>query len=154
MRFFYHCWAIYKFIEIISLKAPENCSDSFWAYNFSICLWENPKLLISMISGFGDVSLAPKTNCFYLSRPQDAWRNPRKWQRLPNHTSYKFQNIGNFKTFETNCKDGHRKAPTIRLINSWTSWIWNQYLQKAKSLFCKSEPISFQNIEDFWVIAT
>ena len=39
------------FLEIIGLKAPGNYSASIWSYNFSICLWENPKTLISMISG-------------------------------------------------------------------------------------------------------
>ena len=31
-----------------------NYSDTFWSYYFSICLWENPETLISMIS-FGRV---------------------------------------------------------------------------------------------------
>ena len=58
------CYTI--FIEIINLKAPWNYSASFGTNNNLICLWENPKTLISMISGFWDVSPAPKTNYFHL----------------------------------------------------------------------------------------
>ena len=35
------------------------------------------KPIISMISGFSDVSLSPKTNYFYLWRPQDTSKKPR-----------------------------------------------------------------------------
>ena len=44
-------------MEIIGLKAPGNYSAT---YNLSLCLWESPQLLISMISGFLDVSPSPK----------------------------------------------------------------------------------------------
>ena len=37
-----------------------------------------PQPLISMISGFLDVSPSPKTNICYLWRPQDTSNNPRK----------------------------------------------------------------------------
>ena len=60
-----------KFMEIISLKAPGNYFASIWINNFSICLWENPKTLMSMISGFPDVSPSPKTNYVYLWRHKD-----------------------------------------------------------------------------------
>ena len=39
-------------MEKIGVKAPGNYSRPFWTYNCSICLWEKPTLLISMISGF------------------------------------------------------------------------------------------------------
>ena len=39
-----------KFMEILGLRAPGNHSASIWFTNFSICLWENLKTLISMIS--------------------------------------------------------------------------------------------------------
>ena len=35
-----------------------------------------------MISGFLDVSLSPKTNYFYLWRPQDISKKPRKYQLI------------------------------------------------------------------------
>ena len=63
-----------KLIEKICFKAPGNYSASFWSYDFSICLWENPETLISMISGFSDVSPAPKTSyCIFgdLRTPQE-----------------------------------------------------------------------------------
>ena len=65
-------------MEIISLKAPGNYSASFWSYHFSICLWENLKLLISMISALWDVSRAPKTNYFSLWRHHDTETKSRK----------------------------------------------------------------------------
>ena len=53
-----------NFIEMIGLKAPGNYPGPFWSNRFSICLWENLKNLSSMISGFLNVSLSPKTNYF------------------------------------------------------------------------------------------
>ena len=64
-------------LEKIGLKALGNYSASYWSYNFSICLWERPKLPMSMISGFFDVSLSPNTICSYLWRPEDTYTNPR-----------------------------------------------------------------------------
>ena len=45
-----------KFMEIIGLKALGNLFASICTYNFPICLWENPNTLISMNSGFSNVS--------------------------------------------------------------------------------------------------
>ena len=53
-------------IEIVCLKAQGNYSAPIWSYNFAICLWETPKTFISIYLGLFDVSLAPKTNCFYF----------------------------------------------------------------------------------------
>ena len=39
----------------VGQKALGNYSGPIWSNNFSICLWENLKLLISMISGILDV---------------------------------------------------------------------------------------------------
>ena len=44
-----------KAIETIVVKAPSDYSASMRS-NFSICSWQNLKLLISMISGILDVS--------------------------------------------------------------------------------------------------
>ena len=49
-----------KLMDIISSKAPGNYSASIWFNNFSIRLWENLKLLISMISGFWTCPRLPK----------------------------------------------------------------------------------------------
>ena len=67
-----------KFTEKIGLKAPGNYSASFWSYNFSLCSWERPKNLISMIPGFVDASMSPKTNMIHRWRHQDTLNNPRK----------------------------------------------------------------------------
>ena len=50
-----------KSTEIISLRAPGNYSAPFWSNRCFICLLENPKTIISMISGLLNVSSAPKT---------------------------------------------------------------------------------------------
>ena len=66
------CWVILIVVmEVIGLTAPGDYSGPFWSCNFPIRLWEKPKLLISIISGFGDVSPSPKTNTMYLWRRQD-----------------------------------------------------------------------------------
>ena len=83
-----------EFIELIHLKAPGNYSASIWTYNFLNCLWENPKTLISMISGFSDVSLTPKTNYLYLLRHQDTSNNPRNPKSLLKIWFYEFQKVG------------------------------------------------------------
>ena len=67
-----------KFMEIISSKALGNYSASIRSYNFSNCLPENPKTLISMISGFFDVSFLPQTNYVYLWRHQNPPNDSRK----------------------------------------------------------------------------
>ena len=68
-----------KFMENMCLKAPGNYYGRVWSYNFSICLWESLKPQISMISGFMDVSPSPKTNYFYLWKPQDTSNTPRQF---------------------------------------------------------------------------
>ena len=80
------------FMERIGLKAPQYHSGPFWSYNFSICLWERPKLLMAMISGCWDVSPSPETNYDYLWRPQDTLQNPRQSQIL--FEKYDFVNFG------------------------------------------------------------
>ena len=65
-------------ISIICLKAPGNHPASIRFSIFSICLWEVPKLLISMISRFLNVSLSPKTNYFIFGdtgAPKKKFRN-------------------------------------------------------------------------------
>ena len=59
------------FMEKICLKAPGNYSAPIWSYKCSICLWEKPETLMSMISGFSNVSPGAKTNYFHLWRHQD-----------------------------------------------------------------------------------
>ena len=62
-----HCDMV-NLMEKIGLKAPGNYVGWFWFNNFLICLFENPKTFISMISGFGDVCPALRTN-FYKKDP-------------------------------------------------------------------------------------
>ena len=53
-----------------------------------------------MVSGFLNVSLSPKTNYFYLWRPQDASNNSRKPNDPKTHSFYKFQNVGNLTNLQ------------------------------------------------------
>ena len=99
-------------MEIIGLKAPGNYSGSFWSYNFSICLWESPKTLISMISGLLDVSLSPNTNIIYLLRPRDTSRNLRKYQIIFKHVVVGKFEIVEIQMFENYGKDGRQQIPT------------------------------------------
>ena len=109
-----------KFTEKIYLKAPGSYPGPFWSYNFSICLSENPKAFISMMSGLFDVSLSFKTNIIYLWRPQDTWTNQKDPNTdLTNILFLKSQNLGTSRhLFRTN---GHRTITTIHLITSWKS---------------------------------
>ena len=48
------------------LKSSVIFTGSFGIHNVSICLWENPETLVSMISGFGTFLQAPKPIMFHL----------------------------------------------------------------------------------------
>ena len=75
------------------------------------------KPLISMISGFSNVSMSPKTIYFYLRRPQDTSNNSRKF---PNHLKY-IMNLGNVRicTFENvgNVCPTESEVPEFKLFN-------------------------------------
>ena len=126
------------FLEIIGLKAPGNYSASIWSNIFSICLWESPKLFISMISAFLDVSRPPKTNYFYLWRHQDTQRKSKKSLEHFKDMIFVNLNISEIHIFDNFRKDGHRKMMKIRLIKSWNSWIRHQYLSNMKWKFDNS----------------
>ena len=90
---------------------PSNPSFS-WIRDFRTCPW------------------APKPTIFIFG-------DPRIPQIIERKTNRFFKNImfGNFKIlkiqlFESIGKDGYRKIRAIRLINSWKSWIRDQYLYK------------------------
>ena len=55
-------------------------------------------------------------------------------------------NVGNFR------KDRRRNIPTIRLIKSCKSWIWDQYL--SKNMKFKFGNIFFKTSKGFWVFET
>ena len=59
-----------NFIEIISLKAPENDSASIGTYNFSVCLWESPN---PQLYDFGILGRVPEPQnhqlCLSLETP-------------------------------------------------------------------------------------
>ena len=111
------CWGHFynKIMEKICLKAPWYYSAPIWTYYFPICLWERPKLLISMISGLWDGSLSPKTNIIYLWRPQDTSNNPRKSHPSFKSNLFQCQHFGN-QQFWKCWKCGRRQIPTTRLI--------------------------------------
>ena len=59
-----------QYVSIIGLKAPGNYSASIWINKILICFLENPKLPISMISGFLNPSPSAKTiYCLSLETP-------------------------------------------------------------------------------------
>ena len=59
------------------------------SYNFSICLWENPRSPICMISGCSGVSLSPTSNIIYLWKPRHTSKNLRKFHIFQTITLYK-----------------------------------------------------------------
>ena len=87
-------------------------------FRFAYGLWENPKNLICMISGFSDVSPSPNTNTIYLLRPQDTSTNPGKIQcTFKKYSFYKYQN---FKTQQMKRLIWKRQAPTNHEDPSYT----------------------------------
>ena len=79
LRFVGHSYGILG--ETISSKALGNYSASVWYNIFSICLWEELKLLISMISGILNGPFLPKTNYFDLWKHQDTKNNSGKFKK-------------------------------------------------------------------------
>ena len=51
-------------------------------------------------------------------------------------------------------KDGHRKIPKIRLIKSWRSWIWDQYIYIYKYVYQKNMKLSFGESLKLWNFRT
>ena len=106
-----------KLIEIIRLKTPGNYSVSTWINNFSICLCENPKPLISMISGFPSPPFPPQTCCSYFLKHQDTSNKSRRIPRT--FKNIIFPNISFWKT------------PIVTLLEQtradkwWRSVKWN-----------------------------
>ena len=105
---------------------PKNLS-SLWFRDFRTC----PRALKSIIGIFGNprtlktnqeniVEYSWKILCLQISK---CW------------TSQNFDNFG---------KDGRRQIPTIRLIQSCKSWIWNQYLPET----------IFSNLVSLWNVET
>ena len=85
-----------------------------------------------MVSGFGDVSLSPQNQyCLSFETPGDPRKKQENATSLLKKYFKKFRFFGN-PFVESVRKDGHRTIPTISLIKSWTSWIWDQYLSKMK----------------------
>lgn len=110
------------------LKSAGNYSAPIWNCNFSICLWDNPKTLISMMSGLLNMSPSPKANITYLLRHQDTLKIQEKPSAIfRTHVVINIKNseITAFINFR---KDGRRKVLPTSLIKPWKSWTWDQYL--------------------------
>ena len=122
-----------ELMEIIRLKALGNYSASFWSYNISICLWERPKLLSSMISGFPNVSLfsTPIIVIFGDLRIRQQ-KSKKNSQLILEILMLIFLEI-----------------PRIRLMTSWKYRIWCQYLsiKKHEWKFGNMESLNLWNFE-------
>ena len=77
--------------------------------------------LISMISGFLDVSFLPKTNYFYLWRPRDTSNNFKKNSQIILEIIF----INLICLESSNLKSWKGRVPTNR---DGQYWIWDQYL--------------------------
>ena len=80
---FCHFWVILmvNIIKRIARKLRIIILLHFGLVTCRFAYWRDRKPLISMISGFFDVSMTPKTNDFYLWRHQDTLKNPRKYTK-------------------------------------------------------------------------
>ena len=74
------------------------------------------KLLMSMTSGFLDVSMTPKINCFHFWRHQDASTNPRNTLSNVKNNMFGNLNISGIQHVEMFGKDGHRTIRKVHLI--------------------------------------
>ena len=72
--------------------APRDYSSSFWTSHFSICLWERPKTLIFMISGFSNLSWPPKPIILSLETPGYIKQSKEKSQIMFNK-SYLYKSL-------------------------------------------------------------
>ena len=114
-------------------KLRSNILLHFGLITFRFGYGRDRQPIISVISGFSDVSLSPKTNIIYLWRHQDTSNNPRTIQII-------FWNImfGNHKKWETRNlkvleKTGaeHAWRPVLNFLGNTESVIRDQYLQKT-----------------------
>ena len=112
----------------------ESSNPSFlWFRDLWTCPWL-PKPIILII--FGDT------------------RTPKEHQKISSYIfkKYIFANLENLEIHIALqlWKDGRRQISKIRLIKSWKSWIWDQYLPRnMKWTFGNMVPISFKNIQGF-----
>ena len=98
-------------------------------------LWTCPRAPKPILFIFWDIRI-PKTN----------QENPGTFCKQLMFVNVNVLKIQHFDIF---WKAGHRKVPLTRLIKSWKSWIWHQYLSKnMKWKFCNMDQISFKNMED------
>ena len=76
------CWAIVmvNLWKSYGQKLRGNIPVHFGLITFRFAYGRTLKPLISMISGFSNVSLGPKTNIIYLLRDQDTLEKPRNLQ--------------------------------------------------------------------------
>ena len=141
--FHFLCWILWKIIRKaieesfamvgsfygknyrkIGLKAPRKYSGPFRAYNFSICLWERPKPIISMTSGSLNVSLIPKpTNSI-------SW-DPRRPQLIQDKSPHRFPKT----IFCINC-NLFRKSP-----------FWNLWKRRTLTNYEDTSSFLFENLE-------
>ena len=108
-------------------KSSENYSASISIDKIPNLSLENPKLIMSMISGFLNLSPSPKTNYLSLGTPIHLREIKKKPEDFPKYYFCKSQKweIQHFYNFG---KGKHRQMMKIRLIKSGKSWIWDQHL--------------------------
>ena len=79
--------------------------------------------------------MTPKTNTIYLWRRQISPNNSRtNPESFSNIVFLEIPKSWKSKLWKHR-RDGRRGIPTTRLIHSWKSWIWNQYLSKNMKCF-------------------
>ena len=144
-------------MERLGLKAPWNYSVPFWSYNFSICLWENQKTFISMISDFWMWPGLPKPIIFVIGDT----RIPTKSQEAGTSSNIVFLQISKFWKFLF-CRFGKRRAPTNREYLSFESlkvldmrsiylskdmkWQFSEFLKLWNQTSKNQEPKQTRNI--------
>ena len=109
-----------EIMAIKGLRAPGNYSGPF-----SNCVWERQKLFIFMMSGLWDMSPAPQTIYVHVCRNIGILSKPIDFVNLKNGTP----------NFCRCWKRLHRKLPKVRLMRSWRSWIWDQYLPEKMKMW-------------------
>ena len=86
---------------------------------------KNPHFYVFGTFGHGPGSQNQLFSSLEIPRHSKAKRTTNSLYNISNGTTLKFESflkVGN---------GGRRKIPTIRLRNSWTSWIWDQCLWKT-----------------------
>ena len=129
---------LWYFYGKICLKTAANYSASFWSYNFRFAYGRTLKPSLSWFPDFRTCLFLQNQLSFSLERPGYHNTSKKTPESCSKNICLKIRKWIS-KIWQFWKKGGRRTIRSINLINSWKSWIWDQYLpENAKWTFGKS----------------